>query len=107
MHMKTVHTGIAVALAVAVIAVFFIFPGLSPFRQAAPPSGQNDVSDVTINTNPQNAPTTMPTENPNQLQVTDEIVGTGATAVAAEDVPRFASVLKVDVETLYRKGRPS
>ncbi len=31
----------------------------------------------------------------------------GVTEVSADDVPRFADVLKVDVATLYGKGRPS
>jgi len=71
--MKPTQTGIAVALALAVVAVFFIFPGLSPFGQLG--------EDVT--TQPT---TTMPTENSDQLQVTDEVVGTGAEAVAGDSV---------------------
>jgi len=77
--MNPIQTGIAVALALAVIITFFVFPGLSPFGQ---PSAQQPV-EVTIN---QDSSTTMPTENSNQLQATDEVVGTGAEAVAGDSV---------------------
>ncbi|MFZ2167936.1 MAG: FKBP-type peptidyl-prolyl cis-trans isomerase [Minisyncoccia bacterium] len=71
--MKPTQTGIAVALALVVVVIMFIFPGLSPFGSSA---------EVTTNT--QSA--TMPTENPDQLQVTDEVVGTGAEAAAGDVV---------------------
>ena len=77
--MNTTQTGIAVALALAVVALFFIFPGLLSFGQ---PSAQP--TDVTINT--QESSTTMPTENSNQLQMIDEVVGAGAEAVAGDSV---------------------
>lgn len=70
--MKPTQTGIAIALALVVVAIFFIFPGLSPFGQPAE-----------VTTQPT---TTMPTENTDQLQVTDEVVGTGAEAVAGDSV---------------------
>lgn len=69
--MKPTQTGIAVALALVVVAVFFIFPGLSPFGQTS------------TTTQPT---TTMPTQNTDQLQITDETVGTGAEAVAGDSV---------------------
>lgn len=72
--MKPTQTGIAVALALVVVAVFFIFPGLSPFGRIS--------SEVTTQT----SLTTMPTENVDQLQITDETVGTGATATAGDSV---------------------
>ena len=80
--MKPTQTGIAVALALVVVAMFFIFPGLSPFNQSSPVE-ENPV-DVTIN--PQDSSTTMPTENSNELQMIDEVVGTGATAEAGDSV---------------------
>ncbi|MHB8860225.1 MAG: FKBP-type peptidyl-prolyl cis-trans isomerase [Minisyncoccota bacterium] len=81
--MKPIQTGIAVALALAVIAVFFIFPGLSPFSQPAAPS-EPQAATTTLTT--QTASTTMPTDNSNQLQITDETVGTGAVAEPGDSV---------------------
>jgi len=72
--MKPTQTGIAVALALVVVAVFFIFPGLSPFGQPE-----------AVTTQPTTT-TTMPTENTDQLQITDEVVGTGAEAAAGDSV---------------------
>ena len=77
--MNSTQTGIAVALALAVIAVFFIFPGLSPFGQSTTPTGGAEITTQT-------ASTTMPTENADQLQVTDETVGTGAVAESGDSV---------------------
>ncbi len=68
--MNPTQTGIAVAVALTVIIIFFVFPGLSPFKISSP--------------NTQATSTTMPTET--QLQVTDEVVGTGETAVAGDSV---------------------
>ena len=82
--MKPTQTGIAVALALAVVTMFFIAPGLSPFRQMTPPTTTQ--ADITTNTTTQDSTTTMPTENTDQLQVTDETVGTGAEAVAGDSV---------------------
>lgn len=79
--MKPTQTGIATALALAVVILFFILPGLSPFGTSAP--AQETVPDVTINN--QN-PSTMPTENANELQVIDEVTGTGAAAAAGDSV---------------------
>ncbi|MFA6408518.1 MAG: FKBP-type peptidyl-prolyl cis-trans isomerase [Candidatus Paceibacterota bacterium] len=73
--MKPTQTGIAVALALVVVAMFFIFPGLSPFGRPA--------ADTTLTTQ---TDSTMPTENTNQLQVIDETVGTGAVAAAGDSV---------------------
>ncbi len=80
--MQPTQTGIAVALALAVIAVFFIFPGLSPFSSPAAATTAAPTEPTTTQT----ASTTMTTENSDQLQATDEIVGTGATAVAGDSV---------------------
>ncbi len=71
--MKPTHTGIAVALALAVVALFFIFPGLSPFNKAIP-----------LTTSPSNS--AAPSDAASQLQITDEVVGTGAVAEAGDNV---------------------
>ena len=75
--MKITSTGIAIALALFIVIVFFIFPGLWPFGAAAnlAPQGQ-----ATTN---QPATTTMTSD---KLQVTDETVGTGATAEPGDTV---------------------
>ncbi|MGD0328248.1 MAG: FKBP-type peptidyl-prolyl cis-trans isomerase [Minisyncoccia bacterium] len=83
--MKPTQTGIAVALALAVVAFFFIFNGMSIFASPVP---QQETPTGITTTNTQTTPTAMPTptENVTQLQVTDEIVGTGATAQAGDSV---------------------
>ena len=70
--MNPIQTGIAVALALAVVASFFIFPGLSSFRSTEATTTQ--------------VPTTMTTENADKLQIIDKTVGTGAAAVAGDSV---------------------
>jgi FKBP-type peptidyl-prolyl cis-trans isomerase len=88
--MNQTTTGIVVALAVAVVAVFFLFPGLSPFGTLQPQSATatttttQDATAPVINSD-QTATTPMPT-NATQLQVTDETVGTGATAEPGDSV---------------------
>ena len=79
--MKPTQTGIAITLALVVVAVFFIFPGLSPFTEplGADTTAQNQ-------TTTQTATTTMTTENADQLQMTDEVIGTGAVAEAGDTV---------------------
>jgi FKBP-type peptidyl-prolyl cis-trans isomerase len=87
--MNPVQTGIAVALALVVIAVFFIFPGLSPFGSPTAPAVATSTAQVSNDqtTNPmQMSSTSMPQGNVTQLQVTDETVGTGATAAAGDSV---------------------
>jgi len=79
--MKPTQTGIAVALALAVVALFFVFPGLLPWGQPAAPTEASLGS-----TNTQIESTTMTTENSDQLQALDETVGTGATAEAGDSV---------------------
>ena len=86
--MQPTQTGIAVALALAVVAVFFIFPGLWPFGGTAP-GAAGTVASTTVmasTTNDQTTATTMPTENTDKLQITDETVGTGAVAEAGDTV---------------------
>ncbi|MDE1919449.1 MAG: FKBP-type peptidyl-prolyl cis-trans isomerase [Patescibacteria group bacterium] len=83
--MKPSQTAIAVTLALVVVIIFFIVPGLSPFQTPAPE--QTTAPDVTLNTTQTQTPsTTMTTEPVTQLQVTDETVGTGATAAAGDSV---------------------
>ena len=79
--MNPTHTGIATALALVVVIMFFILPGLSPFGQPAVVGESQTLptasSEETTNT--------MPTEI-TQLMMKDEIVGTGAVAVAGDTV---------------------
>lgn len=81
--MKPTQTGIAVALALAVVIAFFIVPGLWPWRAAAPTQ-----EPVQITTNSQTEPTTQPMETQplTQLMMKDEVVGTGAVATAGDKV---------------------
>lgn len=74
--MQPTQTGIAVALALVVMAVFFLFPGLSPFGSAP--------TQATADTTIQTESTTM--TNPDELQAADEVVGTGAVAEAGDIV---------------------
>jgi FKBP-type peptidyl-prolyl cis-trans isomerase len=86
--MKPTQTGIAVALALAVVIFFFIFNGMSLFASSAP---LQEVSiDTTTNQIPGadtgSNPSTMPIENVTELQVTDEVIGTGATAAEGDEL---------------------
>ena len=78
--MNPIQTGIAVALALAVVASFFIFPSLSFFQQ--PATSENP--SVEINT--QTESTAMSAETITQLQVTDITIGTGDAAAAGDTV---------------------
>lgn len=80
--MKPNQTIIAVALAVIVVAIFFVFPGLSPFNNPVAPS------DTLATTTQSTSTTTMPNDNTTvtELQSTDETVGTGATAETGDTV---------------------
>lgn len=80
------QTGIAVALALAVIGVFFIFPGLSPFG-ATTASTEPSATDMDLTATNQNQPNSpMPIEDNGQLQIQDLVVGTGAVAAAGDTV---------------------
>jgi FKBP-type peptidyl-prolyl cis-trans isomerase len=86
--MNPTQTGIAVALALAVVVMFFVLPGLSPFGSSAPTDQTQSTIDVTT-TQPPSTTTTMPTEPQaplTELQMRDEVVGTGATATAGDTV---------------------
>ena len=80
--MNPTQTGIAVALAVAVVAFFFLFNGMSLFSGMTPAPQTSTEATTTQST----STTTMPIGNATQLQVTDEVVGTGATAEAGDSV---------------------
>ena len=83
--MNAIQTGIAAALALAVVVLFFVFPGLLPFSQLQTDTTDDQAQALQINQQ-ESASTTMPTENVQDLQVTDEVVGTGATAAAGDSV---------------------
>lgn len=86
--MKPTHTAIATALGVAVVAFFFMFNGFAYFGQQSQPAA-NDQSQA-AQTDPVTTTTTSTTTtimpDVTQLQITDEVVGTGATAVAGDSV---------------------
>lgn len=86
--MQPTHTGIAVALALAVVSFFFIFDGASFFDQPQQQTATVEQVQLPTNTITNQAETTMPTENMpiTKLQVTDEVVGTGAVAEAGDSV---------------------
>lgn len=81
--MKPTQTGIAVALALVVVIMFFILPGLSPFGT---PAITNEAAAIEANNNNQIASTNMPTEPVTELMMKDEVVGTGAVATAGDSV---------------------
>jgi FKBP-type peptidyl-prolyl cis-trans isomerase FkpA len=82
--MQPTQTSIAVALALAVIAFFFIFNGVSIFSTSIPDSGSSDLTTQTETNSNQpmpNDPTAV-----KELQVTDEVIGTGAVAQPGDTV---------------------
>jgi peptidylprolyl isomerase len=79
--MNPTQTGIAVALALVVVIFFFVFNGMSLFSRSAPSQ-----ETVATSTSSGQATTTAPIADATQLQVTDEVVGTGATAEAGDTV---------------------
>lgn len=82
--MSKLQTGIAVTLALVVVAIFFVFPGLSPFPTASSPAAGTQANDLQMQND---STTTMDTSgNSNQLQAVDEVVGTGATAETGDTV---------------------
>lgn len=82
--MQPTQTGIATAVAIAAVAFFFFFNGMSIFASPAAVS-QTQTTDLTPQTS--TTSTTMPpAQNATDLQVTDEVVGTGATAAPGDSV---------------------
>lgn len=85
--MKPTQTGIAVALALAVVAFFFMFGGMSLFSQEQyQQAAAGDQSQV-LQAQTQES-TTMPTDIPEitELIMKDIVVGTGAVAAAGDNV---------------------
>ena len=82
--MNPIQTGIAVALALAVVIMFFIIPGLWPFGATAPV----DETASTITAQTAQTTTTMPiiTEPVTELIMKDDVVGTGAVATTGDSV---------------------
>ena len=85
--MQPTQTGIAVALALVVVIMFFVVPGFSPFGRSQPQVTAVDQSQtLSADMQGQTAPTTLPTQNVTQLQMQDKVVGTGAEAAAGDSV---------------------
>jgi len=87
--MNPTQTGIATALALVVVAFFFMFGGMSLFSQ--PQQLQTATTEQSQTETLQTAPTTsttMPTDTATitQLQIQDVVVGTGAVAAAGDNV---------------------
>lgn len=83
--MKPTQTGIAVALALAVVLFFFVFGGFTLFGDTT--STGATTSEIT--TQQSIATTTMPIDETTpvtKLMMKDEIVGTGAVAAAGDSV---------------------
>ena len=84
--MKITQTGIAVALALVVIAIFFFSQDFSPFSQLPSQTGATEQDQgLQAATQYPTTSTTMPTDA-SQLQTTDDVIGTGATAAAGDTV---------------------
>lgn len=88
--MNPTQTGIAVALALAVVTVFFVLPGLSPFRSSSatsqPAAADVSTAQPTTTTSPSTTMPTQPAAPLTQLEMKDEVVGTGAVAAAGDSV---------------------
>jgi len=82
--MQPTQTGIATALALVVVIMFFIVPGLWPFGNVASVQ-EGDVAGAAI-TNQETSTTSMPTEPVTELMVNDEVVGSGAVAEAGDTI---------------------
>jgi len=79
--MKITPSGIAVTIALVVIAVFFGVPGLSPWGAQSSASLTNDSQAA-----PSLTSTTMPTQPMTELIIRDDVVGTGDAAVSGGSV---------------------
>jgi FKBP-type peptidyl-prolyl cis-trans isomerase len=91
--MRPVQTGVAVALALAVVGSYFIFPGLWPFGRTAPEPSTAEATTTEATaaasvTEPNQKTPSMatPIQPITQLMMKDEIVGTGDTAAAGDTV---------------------
>ena len=92
--MNITNTGIAVAVAVVVIAFVFIFPQYSPFSVLSSPppvavATSTDTANVPAGTSTTAPLPTQPSSSmttPDGLQITDDVVGTGATLAPGDTV---------------------
>jgi FKBP-type peptidyl-prolyl cis-trans isomerase FkpA len=84
--MQPTQTGIATALALVVVIMFFIVPGLWPFQEVASLDEGGAVSGAASTTQNQNIPPTMPTEPVTELMMQDTVVGTGVAAQSGDTV---------------------
>jgi FKBP-type peptidyl-prolyl cis-trans isomerase len=89
--MNPTQTGIAVAVALVVIIFFFIFNGMSLFSKSATSQNAPVVASTTStgsqpSQNASAGTAGQAVANATQLQVTDEVVGTGATAETGDTV---------------------
>lgn len=82
--MKPTQTGIAVALAVAVMVLIFIYPSLAIFGGARQSATVGE--SIQLQTAPEEPSSTTPMPIATELQVTDETIGTGATAAAGDTI---------------------
>lgn len=82
--MNPTQTGIAVALALAVVIAFFISPDI--FKFGTPAATSTAATGAAVNND--QTTTTMPTDtnSPTQLITQDEVVGTGAVAATGDTV---------------------
>lgn len=82
MHINPIQTGIAVALALAVVIMFFILPGFSPFGQyEAVPSEQSQALQIQ-----EQSTMSTDTQEITQLMMKDTVVGTGDAAESGDSV---------------------
>lgn len=82
--MQPTQTGIATAVALAAVAFFFFFNGMSIF---ANPGAVAQTSTTELTPQTSTTSTTMPpAQNVTDLQVTDEVVGQGASAAPGDTV---------------------
>lgn len=82
--MNPTQTGIAVALALVVVVLFFVVPGLSPFAKTQ--TAAVDQSQALPTPQGQSATTTIPMTPITQLEMKDEVVGTGVAAATGDSV---------------------
>lgn len=83
--MKPTQTGIATALALVVVIMIFIVPGLSPFGSSQQPTDAAVESQTLPTDQTASTTATMPTEI-TQLMMKDGVVGTGAAAAPGDSV---------------------
>ena len=83
--MKTTQTALAVGLAIVVVAVVFVFPGLNPFGTLGKPVHAHQAIATSSSSNVQTATTTTMTTT-DGLQITDVVVGSGATAEPGDTI---------------------